>query len=69
MFSSFNLWLVKMDDGSICVYIDQFGKVYLVAFASASVFRSFLKECLQYIDIIDPQPKLSQNIIDEINRL
>ena len=67
MFKDFTVWLLALDDGSIVVYIEQYGRVYEIPFASAAALRTLLKPCNEFVDAL--YPELSQNIIAEINKI
>jgi len=67
MFVDFNVWLLMLDDDSYAVYIEQYGKVYVLQFANARALKDFCRTCLDFAE--RTEPKLSQKIIDEINKI
>jgi hypothetical protein len=69
MFYEFDMWHMVLDNGVICVFIIQNNHVYEIQFASMSCFEVFCKANAQFINILKPEEKLSQKVIDEINRI
>jgi len=69
MFDDFTVWPLTLDDGSIQIYIEQYGKVYNLTFKNAAAFRAFIDPCVKFVDRFYPETKLSSNVIKFIDSI